>query len=115
MMCAIFVEDKKSIRVASEIEDSVDYIILDTKTFTGIGFSGKFHSWETSREIVKKVHVPVFLAGGLSPENVCKAIETVNPCGVDATSSLDLRPETGEKDLAKVKRFIENVRGCGGI
>jgi len=115
-MCAIFVEKERSVEVASEIEDSVDYIKyyikLDTKTFTGIGFSGKFRSWETSREIVKKIHVPVFLAGGLSIENVCKAIETVNPCGVDATSSLDLHPETGEKDLAKVKRFIENVRGC---
>ena len=112
LMCAIFVEDERSVEVALEIKDSVDYIKLDTKTFTGIGFSGKFHSWETSKEIVKKAHVPVFLAGGLSIENVCKAIEIVNPYGVDATSSLDLHPETGKKDLAKVKRFIENVRGC---
>jgi indole-3-glycerol phosphate synthase/phosphoribosylanthranilate isomerase len=50
----------------------------------------------------------VVLAGGLSPENVCEAIETVRPWAVDASSSLELEP--GIKDHARVRAYVEAAR-----
>ena len=47
------------------------------------GGTGKVHDWSISRRIVAAVPLPVFLAGGLTPENVGEAIRTVRPFGVD--------------------------------
>jgi phosphoribosylanthranilate isomerase len=51
---------------------------------------------------------PLVLAGGLTPDNVTRAIEACQPDGVDASSGLEAGP--GHKDLGKVKDFIEQVR-----
>ncbi len=51
---------------------------------------------------------PIFLSGGLNPDNVEDAIKIVSPFAVDASSGLECEP--GKKDLKKVKEFIENVR-----
>jgi indole-3-glycerol phosphate synthase / phosphoribosylanthranilate isomerase len=53
----------------------------------------------------------VVLAGGLGPENVREAIETVRPWAVDASSSLELEP--GVKDHARVRAYVEAARGVG--
>jgi phosphoribosylanthranilate isomerase len=50
--------------------------------------------------------VPVFLAGGLKPENVAEAIREVRPFGLDVCSGLRT---DGRLDEAKVQRFFENV------
>jgi phosphoribosylanthranilate isomerase len=52
----------------------------------------------------------LFLAGGLSPENVRLALERVSPFGVDVCSGVEEKP--GVKDLDGVSRFIAEVRGC---
>ena len=50
----------------------------------------------------------IVLAGGLGPDNVREAIETVGPWAVDASSSLETEP--GVKDHAKVRAFVEAAR-----
>ena len=50
----------------------------------------------------------LYLAGGLSTENVAEAIRKVRPYAVDACSLLE--SSRGKKDPEKVRRFIENVR-----
>jgi len=56
--------------------------------------------------IVDYIEVPVFLAGGLNPDNVSEAITKVNPFGVDICSGLRL---DGRLDETKVKQFMKNV------
>jgi phosphoribosylanthranilate isomerase len=52
--------------------------------------------------------VPLYLAGGLTPENVAEAIRLVQPHAVDVASGVEKSP--GIKDPAKLRRFIEAVR-----
>jgi len=91
-------------------EPYVDIILLDTWTPRGGGGSGKIHNWQVGREICEKVSKPLFLSGGLTRENVCKAIKTVKPWGVDASSGLEVKP--GVKDEEKIRDFVKEVRRC---
>ncbi len=52
---------------------------------------------------------PVILSGGLTPENVARAVETVRPYAVDVNSGVEARP--GRKDPDKVRRFIAEAQG----
>ena len=106
----VHVVDDKSIDEAVSLSASVDALLLDsgnpkasTKT---LGGTGNVHNWEISREIVKAVDVPVFLAGGLHAGNVRQAIETVQPFGVDICSGV--RTE-GKLDPNKLESFIKAV------
>ena len=77
---------------------------LDTKV---LGGTGRAHDWSVSTRIVRESPVPVLLAGGLTPENVREAIETVRPHGVDLCTGV--RTE-GRLDAAKLERFMSAVR-----
>jgi len=88
--------------------DMVDFFLLDSKAKGIIGGTGVVHNWDVSEEIVKISEKPVFLAGGLNPENVKKAIEKVKPYGVDVASGVE--KETGKKDLEKVREFIRGAK-----
>jgi len=87
-------------------EEVADIVLLDTKGPTG-GGTGVPHDWRISREIRRSLRKPVFLAGGLNPENVREAIEIVNPDGVDVSTGIEVAP--GRKSVEKMKRFLEAV------
>jgi phosphoribosylanthranilate isomerase len=93
-----------SVRLYEEI---ADIVLLDTKGPTG-GGTGIAHDWRVSAEIRKSLRKPVFLAGGLTHENVGKAIELVRPDGVDVSTGIEIAP--GRKSLEKMERFLEVVR-----
>jgi len=89
----------------------VDAIMLDTKDDLLRGGTGRVFDWtiaQHARESVKSV-AKLFLAGGLSPENVAEAIATVKPYAVDACSSLECSP--GKKNHARMRAFVNAVRG----
>jgi phosphoribosylanthranilate isomerase len=114
IMQAISVSGPGSLEKALAYQDVADTLILDTQSpdIAGIGASGETHDWEISRTIVEQVKIPVILAGGLSPENVRQAIDTVQPWGVDSlTHTNQYLPEGGfRKDLARVREFVNAVR-----
>ncbi|OGB65888.1 MAG: hypothetical protein A2Y94_11470 [Caldithrix sp. RBG_13_44_9] len=88
----------------------VDAFLLDTfDPITGAsGATGKIHNWGISRRLVEISHRPVILAGGLTPLNVCQAILTVKPAGVDVHSGVENRD--GCKDQQLVKKFVSEAR-----
>ncbi|MBV9959857.1 MAG: N-(5'-phosphoribosyl)anthranilate isomerase, partial [Acidobacteria bacterium] len=65
--------------------------------------------WSLARR-ARELTPKLFLAGGLSPENVAEAIAAVTPYAVDACSSLESTP--GRKDAERVRAFINAVRGA---
>lgn len=71
-----------------------------------LGGTGRTHDWETSRLIRARSPVPVFLAGGLRPDNVEAAIRTVRPFGVDVCSGVRTN---GQLDADKLGAFITAV------
>jgi phosphoribosylanthranilate isomerase len=116
IMQAVSVMGPEAVDVALAYQEVVDYLILDTQApdIPGIGASGETHDWAVSREIVRRVRVPVILAGGLSPENVAEAVCAVRPWGVDSLTHTN-RPLPGggfRKDLERVARFVSAARGA---
>lgn len=108
----IHVTGESSIDEAINVSEDVDALLLDSGNRSGqvkiLGGTGNVHDWEISREIVKAVNIPVFLAGGLNPTNVRHAIKTVKPFGVDVCSGVRTN---GKLDVTKLKTFIDSVRG----
>ncbi|MFN6963347.1 MAG: phosphoribosylanthranilate isomerase [Pyrinomonadaceae bacterium] len=84
-----------------------DAVLLDGFSPTEHGGTGIVADWSVARSIVDGGH-RVYLAGGLSAENVADAIAAVRPFAVDACSLLE--SEKGKKDHDKVRAFIANAR-----
>ena len=110
IMQAISVVGPEALDAALAYAKVADYLILDTQApdIAGIGASGITHDWSISREIVRRVKIPVILAGGLSPENVADAINVVRPWGVDSlTHTNRVLPGGGfRKDLDRIRQFV---------
>ena len=86
---------------------NVNAIMLDTKDKLLYGGTGRVFDWSIAQRANNSVP-KLFLAGGLSPENVAEAIATVRPYAVDACSSLETTP--GKKNHERVRAFINAVR-----
>jgi len=94
-----------------EVEPYCDFILLDTRFGGYTGGTGVTNNWETCKELVKFSKKPVYLAGGLTPENVLDAINKVKPHGVDVSTGVSTYSDNylrkDRKDEMKIKRFIE--------
>jgi len=113
LMRGIPVTGVESIAVAKELQALVDYFLLDTPqhgTSGQMGATGQTHDWRVSAEIVRRVHIPVILAGGLSTENVAAAIHAVHPYGVDSLGRTSDPANPRRKHAALVKTFVEVAR-----
>jgi phosphoribosylanthranilate isomerase len=78
---------------------ATDTILLDGST------PGSGHLFDEVPEGMKLI-----LAGGLDPDNVADAVQTVEPWGVDVSTGVEQSP--GKKDALKVKRFVERARAA---
>jgi len=105
---SISVINETSIDKAKEYQNYVDFILLDTSSGKRKGGTGKTHNWEISRKIVKSLNKKVFLAGGLNPDNVKKAIKKVKPYAVDTNSGVKSKPR--KKNYKKLEKFIGEAK-----
>jgi len=85
----------------------VEAIMLDTKHNTLRGGTGRVFDWSIAQRLALTIP-KLYLAGGLSPENVENAIKTVRPFAVDACSALEDSP--GKKNADRMRVFVNAVR-----
>ncbi|MDR9366866.1 MAG: phosphoribosylanthranilate isomerase [Balneolaceae bacterium] len=104
----IHVTGEKSIDEALFYAEKADLLLLDSGNpnleVKELGGTGRTHNWDISREIVKQSPIPVFLAGGLDADKVKKALDTVQPFGIDVCSGVRTN---GNLDPKKLKTFIK--------
>ena len=94
--------------------DAADALLVDSVDAEGGGGTGETHDWERTRGVVDDLDVPVILAGGLTPDNVAEAVETVRPFGVDVATGVERVDDAGdrvggEKDADAAERFVANA------
>jgi phosphoribosylanthranilate isomerase len=106
----VHVAGEESYEEALGVAPQVDALLLDSGNqklaVKELGGTGRTHDWRVSRSIVEASPVPVFLAGGLRPENVTEAIESVRPFGLDVCSGVRTG---GRLDAEKLKRFFAHI------
>lgn len=108
----IHVTDSSSIEEALAYVPFVDALLLDSgrpnAAVKELGGTGRVHDWSLSRAIVERAACPVWLAGGLKPENVGEAIRSVRPYGVDLCSGVRTGGRLDEEKLRRFMRAVEN-------
>jgi phosphoribosylanthranilate isomerase len=89
---------------------ATDAWLLDAYSKDKLGGTGEKFNWDLAVEAQKlAAGRPVFLAGGLTPENVAEAVRRVQPYGVDVSSGVEAAP--GRKDHEKVRKFVRQAKG----
>lgn len=106
----IHVIDERSVDEAIIISEMVDALLLDSGNpklkIKELGGTGRVHDWKLSRQIRDKSKCPIFLAGGLNPDNVRQAIDEVQPFAVDVCSGVR---SDGKLDRQKLELFFSRV------
>ncbi|SDQ87098.1 phosphoribosylanthranilate isomerase [Natronobacterium texcoconense] len=92
---------------AKRYDGVVDALVIDSVDEDGGGGTGETHDWDRTREVADDLESPLVLAGGLTPDNVANAVETVEPFAVDVASGVEA--EGGVKDDAAVESFVERA------
>lgn len=101
----------KALRVSAERRpDPAAYpgcaLLLDTYHPQAVGGTGQSFDWGLAQGIARQR--PIILAGGLTPDNVARAIKQVQPFAVDVSSGVE--KEKGVKDHERIASFIAQVR-----
>lgn len=106
----VHVRGPESVGEALAVAPQVDAILLDSGNqglpVKELGGTGRRHDWRLSRQIREAVPVPVFLAGGLRPENVAEAIHEVGPFGLDVCTGVRTG---GLLDEDKLRHFFHAI------
>jgi len=112
--------DLPSLELARMLHDSSDIFLIDTWVRNApeegfIGITGELADEKMARRLVSESSHPVILAGGLSPQNVYGALMSVRPAGADSCTQTNEvtekeNPIRFQKDLNKVKQFVQEVR-----
>lgn len=109
----IHVSGAESVEEAIQVAPFVNGILLDSGNqslaIKELGGTGRTHDWNLSRRIRESVDVPIFLAGGLNPNNIAEAVRQVRPFGVDVCSGVRTN---GKLDEAKLSNFFEMIAGA---
>jgi len=106
----VHVTGEEAVDEAVAVAPHVNGILLDSGNrdleVKQLGGTGRTHDWSVSKRIREKVKVPVFLAGGLNPDNVVEGLKQVQPFGVDVCSGVRTRDKLDE---CKLSAFFKSV------
>lgn len=108
----------KALRVGPDYDDArasefgTDAVLLDAFVKDEWGGTGHTFDWALARRTRDRVS-KLFLAGGLTPENVAAAVEAVNPYAVDVCSGVEISP--GRKNFLLMRRFVEAVKEAAAV
>ncbi len=94
------------------VDAGVDALLVDSvdasEGFQRLGGTGKVGDWAAVTALMDEIDIPVFLAGGINPENVADAVRSVRPHGIDLCSGVEI--ERGKRDSEKVQRLLRRFR-----
>jgi phosphoribosylanthranilate isomerase len=106
------VQVKKAVR--EYVDAGVDSLLFDTVAVSQgkkkFGGTGKTSDWKVVKGLIDTIQspVPVWLAGGVNPENVGDALDSLDPYGIDLCSGVEAR--RGKKDPQKVKALMSTIK-----
>jgi phosphoribosylanthranilate isomerase len=106
--------ESTKIQVKAYIQAGIDVLLYDTvATIAGkqkFGGTGLVSDWSIVKQLMMEMPtgIPIFLAGGINPQNVAAALAAIDPDGVDLCSGVEA--SVGQKDPQKVRELIMNVR-----
>jgi phosphoribosylanthranilate isomerase len=107
----IHVTSEESLFEAIRVAPQVDALLLDSGNQSlrvkELGGTGRIHNWSLSAKIREQINVPIFLAGGLKPENVALAVEQVGSFGLDVCSGVR---SNGLLDDKKLQLFFQKLK-----
>ena len=111
----VHVTGPEAVDEAREVAPLVDAVLLDSGdpglAVKELGGTGRRHDWSLSRRIREALEVPVFLAGGLTAENVAEAITAVGPFALDVCGGVRT---AGALDDVRLGAFFRAVRAASG-
>lgn len=108
LVAAIPVKDESAVGIVARFKPLTDAILLDAYHPSLHGGTGKVFNWALGAKMARDSRI--ILAGGLTPENIQEAVDTVNPYAVDISSGVEAVP--GVKDHDKLTKFFNNLREC---
>lgn len=99
----------------TSVTAGVDALLFDTAALSKgamkFGGTGVTSDWDIVKELMDSMRgtLPIWLAGGINPENVGEAIDRINPYGIDLCSGVEAT--RGKKDAAKLRSLMTTIRG----
>ncbi len=106
LVAVVHVTGPRAVEEAVAVAREADAILLDSgrpeAAVKELGGTGRRHDWALSRRIREAVEVPVFLAGGITPENAAEAMAAVGPFGIDVCTGVRTDGALDEAKLARL-------------
>jgi phosphoribosylanthranilate isomerase len=106
----VHVTGEESVTEALNVAPYVDAILLDSGNQSlpvkELGGTGRTHDWRLSRKIRERAEAPIFLAGGIKPENVREAVSQVGPFAIDICTGVRTNGKLDEKKLSALFREL---------
>jgi phosphoribosylanthranilate isomerase len=106
---AVRVADASDIALAGTFPG--DPLLVDAKVAGQLGGTGHTLDWPLVEPLARSR--ALILAGGLTPENVARAVRAVRPWGVDVASGVEIAGNPRQKDAEKLRRFVDAARAAG--
>ena len=101
---ALSIADGQALRRAEQNYFDAAGLLLDSHAPGGAGGTGEVFDWSE----IPEIRLPLVLAGGLTPENVGRAVQQVKPWAVDVSSGVEDAP--GQKSAVKMQAFINEAK-----